>query len=193
MLRRGAPWTVIGLLGALLAFPASAPAPLVDVDLAVSVSDSPDPVTVGGDLEYRIVALNLGPSDAVNVTVSDAVPAGTTFVSSEGPSGWTKTNPPDGGTGTFTATNSNLADRSGAVFTLTVKAGTSGPFSDTATVTAANPDPNPSDNSDTELTNEPVPVPALALTTAPQPLAAARKKCKKRHAATVAKRCKRKR
>src|SRR5207248_1026165 len=50
-------------------------------DLAVTKSDSHDPVTAGTNLTYTINFVNNGPSDAQTVTVTDAVPANTTFVS----------------------------------------------------------------------------------------------------------------
>src|SRR5262249_26090786 len=39
-------------------------------DLAVTETDSPDPVTAGNRLTYRISFINNGPSDALNVTVT---------------------------------------------------------------------------------------------------------------------------
>ena len=50
-------------------------------DLALSKSDSPDPVTVGGVLTYALRASNLGPDDATNVTVTDTLPASVEFLS----------------------------------------------------------------------------------------------------------------
>src|SRR5262249_4532760 len=49
-------------------------------DLAVTKTDSPDPVTAGTNLTYSVSLSNNGPSDAQTVTLTDAVPTGTTFV-----------------------------------------------------------------------------------------------------------------
>ncbi len=56
-------------------------------DLSVTKSDSPDPVLVGANLTYTLAVTNLGPSPASNVSVSDTLPAGVTFVSASG-TGW---------------------------------------------------------------------------------------------------------
>lgn len=53
-------------------------------DLSVTKSGSPDPVTAGNELKYRVVVTNAGPSDAQAVVLTDTLPAGTTFVSSTG-------------------------------------------------------------------------------------------------------------
>ena len=50
-------------------------------DLQVEKSDSPDPVIAGSNLTYTIKVTNLGPSDNSGFTLSDPLPAGTSFVS----------------------------------------------------------------------------------------------------------------
>jgi len=50
-------------------------------DLAISNSDSPDPVAVGATLTYAIGVQNLGPANAGKVTVTDQLPKGVDFVS----------------------------------------------------------------------------------------------------------------
>jgi uncharacterized repeat protein (TIGR01451 family) len=52
-------------------------------DLSVSKTDSPDPVIVGHDLAYRIIAYNAGPSDATGIVVTDILPPGVTFKSAD--------------------------------------------------------------------------------------------------------------
>ncbi len=49
------------------------------VDLGLSVTDSPDPVAVGHDVIYTFTVHNGGPSSSTGSTLSDALPAGTTF------------------------------------------------------------------------------------------------------------------
>jgi uncharacterized repeat protein (TIGR01451 family) len=55
------------------------PAPL----LSISKTDSPDPVAAGGLLTYTIVVQNDGGADATDVTITDTVPASTTFFSAD--------------------------------------------------------------------------------------------------------------
>lgn len=50
-------------------------------DLAISKSDSPDPVAVGSTLTYTIGVQNLGPESVKDVTVTDQLPKGVDFVS----------------------------------------------------------------------------------------------------------------
>jgi uncharacterized repeat protein (TIGR01451 family) len=51
-------------------------------DLAVTKSDSPDPVIVGNNVTYTVTVVNNGPSNATGVTVTDTLPTNGTFVSS---------------------------------------------------------------------------------------------------------------
>jgi uncharacterized repeat protein (TIGR01451 family) len=50
-------------------------------DLSVTKTDAPDPVTVGSNLTYTVTVTNNGPDAATGVTLTDALPAGVTFVS----------------------------------------------------------------------------------------------------------------
>src|SRR2546427_626069 len=49
--------------------------------LAVSKTDSPDPVAAGGNLTYTLSYSNTGKANATGVVLNDTVPANTTFVS----------------------------------------------------------------------------------------------------------------
>lgn len=53
-------------------------------DLELAKTDDPDPVTAGTTLEYTVTATNSGPSTAINVVISDVLPAGVTIVSVDG-------------------------------------------------------------------------------------------------------------
>lgn len=93
-----------------------------DADLVISKTAPPGPVSPGTDISYTIQVQNCGPAPAANVSVSDPIPAGTTFVSSSqlvGPA-FTLSNPPVGGTGTFTATIASFPAGSFAAFNLVV-------------------------------------------------------------------------
>jgi uncharacterized repeat protein (TIGR01451 family) len=56
-------------------------------DLAITKSDSPDPVVAGETLTYTIQVTNNGPSTAVNVVVEDVLPAGVSIDSVSASSG----------------------------------------------------------------------------------------------------------
>jgi uncharacterized repeat protein (TIGR01451 family) len=51
------------------------------VDLAVTKTGSPNPVSEGANITWTMVVTNNGPDTDTGVTVSDPLPAGTTFVS----------------------------------------------------------------------------------------------------------------
>src|SRR5207249_833597 len=73
-----------------------------NADLQItSKTDTPDPVTASQNITYAISFQNNGPSDAQTVTVTDAIPAGTTFILAQVTtgSGWSTTAPAVGGTG----------------------------------------------------------------------------------------------
>ncbi|MFL6275770.1 MAG: HYR domain-containing protein, partial [Blastocatellia bacterium] len=128
-------------------------------DLAVTKSDSPDPVFAGSNLTYTINFSNAGPSDAQTVTITDAVPANTTFVSAvvTTGSGWTIPSPPAvGGTGTVTFTKATVAAGETAVFTMVVKVDAATPnnstITNTATAATVTTDSNSGNNSATATT-----------------------------------------
>lgn len=50
-------------------------------DLAVTVTDAPDPVYVVSNLTYTVTVTNLGPSEAASVVVTDSLPASVNFIS----------------------------------------------------------------------------------------------------------------
>jgi uncharacterized repeat protein (TIGR01451 family) len=54
---------------------------VAEADLAVSKTDSPDPVVAGTSLTYLVTVSNSGPSNAVNVVVEDVLPAGVSIES----------------------------------------------------------------------------------------------------------------
>lgn len=53
-------------------------------DLAISVTDAPDPVAAGTDLTYTVTVTNKGPNSADSVQVSDTLPGDVVFKSSTG-------------------------------------------------------------------------------------------------------------
>jgi uncharacterized repeat protein (TIGR01451 family) len=127
-------------------------------DIAVTKSDSPDPVFAGANLTYTINFVNNGPSDAQTVTVTDAVPANTTFVSATVTtgSGWSTSAPAVGGTGNVVFSKAAVTASETAVFTIVVKVSsstTSGTtITNTATAATATTDPTSGNNSSTTTT-----------------------------------------
>jgi uncharacterized repeat protein (TIGR01451 family) len=117
-------------------------------DLRVTLSATPNPVVAGNTITYTITVTNLGPDTAGNVTLTDLLPPGTTFVSFNGPAGWTLTNP--SGSNPATATIATLAPGTSATFTLVVQVnpGTASGtiITDTATVTPLTWDPKVDNN-----------------------------------------------
>jgi uncharacterized repeat protein (TIGR01451 family) len=118
-------------------------------DLQVTKTDSPDPVGLGDNLTYTVVVKNNGPGSATGVTLTDVVPANTTFVSNSGAAGWTCMNPSPGGTGTISCTNPTLTDGAMATFTIVVKvdpASCGAVIGNTATVMGSAPEVNTGNN-----------------------------------------------
>lgn len=128
---------------------------LLQADLDITKTDSPDPVNAGTNLTYTITVTNSGPDVATTSSWSDTIPAGTTFVSLSSVAGWSCSDPGVGNNGLVSCSNPSFAVGS-AVFTLvvhvdpTVASGTV--LSNTATATSATNDPDSGDLTDTETT-----------------------------------------
>ena len=121
---------------------------VVAADLSVAKSDAPDPVATGGNITYTIDVTNPGPSNAASVTLSDTIPASTTFVSLTPSAGWSCS-----GTSTITCSIASMAPGT-ASFQLMVQTGLSAAgttVSNTATVSSVS-DTNPANNSATAST-----------------------------------------
>jgi uncharacterized repeat protein (TIGR01451 family) len=97
--------------------------PNTSADLIINKTASPATVAPGGNITYTLLVQNCGPSNGINVSVTDTVPAGTTFVSLNQTSGpaFTLSAPAVGGTGTITATIATLTVGTSATFQLVVK------------------------------------------------------------------------
>jgi chitinase len=141
------------LSGVVVLWAASASAQSADLLISKSGTES---ANAGDTIDYSIFVFNGGPLDAQNVTMTDALPAGTTFVSlTASTSTFTCSTPAVGAAGTVTCTAATLANQADTTFTLSVKTSPSAPsgsISNTATVTSALSDPNTSDNSSTATT-----------------------------------------
>lgn len=73
-------------------------------DLSATLTDTPDPVTVGDNLTYVATLANAGPSAAQDVNLTLPLPATTTFVSATPSAGGTCTTPVVGANGSVSCT-----------------------------------------------------------------------------------------
>jgi len=103
-------------------------------------------VVAGANITYTLVAINNGPAAAIAASITDTIPANTTFVSMTTP-GWSCSLPAVGGTGNISCGLATFASGGTATFTLVVKvtAGTANGtlITNTASVNATTPNPNP--------------------------------------------------
>ena len=121
-------------------------------DLSVTKT-GPATANAGTVISYTITVTNNGANPATNATLTDTIPAETTFSSLVSPGGWSCTTPPSNGTGTISCTIPSMAVGS-AVFTLGVNAPAApATVSNTATVSSSSTDNTPGNNSSTANTN----------------------------------------
>ncbi|HYO75947.1 MAG TPA: IPTL-CTERM sorting domain-containing protein [Thermoanaerobaculia bacterium] len=123
-----------------------------DSDLSVTATDSPDPVTRGGNITYTVTLGNAGP-DTAAASVTVPMTNGLTFVSQTVPAGFVCTGVPAPGTAaTYSCTDTTFAPGDTAVFTivLNVDPNSFGPHDGTITepfaVTSSIRDPNGDNN-----------------------------------------------
>ncbi|HEV7571757.1 MAG TPA: hypothetical protein VGQ21_09685, partial [Thermoanaerobaculia bacterium] len=115
-----------------------------NADISVVKTAAPGPYATGSNLTYTIAVTNGGPTAAANVSVTDVIPVGTTFVSA------TPTQGSCSGTTTVTCSLGSIANLGSASIALTVTLPSApGPVANTATVSTTSPDPTPGNNSST--------------------------------------------
>ncbi|HEY3760509.1 MAG TPA: tandem-95 repeat protein [Verrucomicrobiae bacterium] len=105
--------------------------PVADLAIGKSAAAS---VFAASNLTYTVTVTNFGPSTASSIVVTDALPAGVTFVSATG--GGTTNN------GVATWNLASLAANATTNFTLIITAPASGTLTNIASVTSPIPDPN---------------------------------------------------
>ena len=105
-----------------LCFSSNVTVPNTSADLIITATGMPNPVVAGSEITYSLRVENCGPASAVNVSVSDPIPAGTTFVSASQTSGpaFVLSLPSVGSTGTFTATAAGMNVGDVAIFQIVV-------------------------------------------------------------------------
>jgi serine protease AprX len=143
-----------GRVDALAAVDASA------ADLAVAQTDSPDPTIPTVNVTYTLTVTNNGPITANDVTLDDAMPGGTSFVSATPSQGTC------GHTGLDAECSLGTLDAgASATVTLVVTPGGAGSMTNIGTVTADEADPNLANNVSNETTTVdacPLPTPLIS-------------------------------
>lgn len=106
-------------------------------DLAVSVTDAPDPVLTNSTFVYTIAVTNHGPAVATAVVLTNVLPANASFVSVAGPGSYALNG------GVLTGSLGNLAVGSGTVVSVTMRAqNVTGQLTVDSTVASATADLN---------------------------------------------------
>jgi uncharacterized repeat protein (TIGR01451 family) len=113
-------------------------------DMRLTMTHSPQPVTLGQNLSYVIGVTNSGPSTATTVTLTDPLPPGVLFAGAS-------VSPITQGdcseaAGTVTCTLNTFASGTGANVTIVVTPLAAGTITNTASVIADQADPNPANN-----------------------------------------------
>jgi uncharacterized repeat protein (TIGR01451 family) len=134
-------------------------------DLALSKSDSPDPVLVDELLTYSLTVHNAGPSSAANVSVTDDLDADVTFDSATASQGTCSED-----AGAVTCALGTIADEGNATIEIKVRPQAAGTITNQANVTSDAHDPTPADNSaNAETTVDRVANLSLTKTDSPDP------------------------
>ncbi|HEV7486056.1 MAG TPA: DUF11 domain-containing protein [Thermoanaerobaculia bacterium] len=119
----------------------------ISTDLSITKSTTAPNAFGGNPITYTLAVSNAGPSPANAVSVSDTLPAGSTFVSASG-TGWACNNV----AGVVTCTVATLPLGAAPVINLTIIAPpvvAAGTLSNTATVSSSTTDTNPANNTST--------------------------------------------
>jgi uncharacterized repeat protein (TIGR01451 family) len=135
--------------------------PTIVADLSISKTDSPDPVTTGDDLTYTVTVTNNGPDPATSVTVTDDLPAETTFVSCSSTGGGICGGSGNNRTVTFASLTSAGSETITFVASVNCSVADGTVISNTATVSAVTFDPDLTNNSATATTTASNPAPVI--------------------------------
>jgi uncharacterized repeat protein (TIGR01451 family) len=128
---------VIGQSQAALNCGAAAPQ---SANLSITKSASPSPATAGQNLTYTVTVANAGPDAADNVTVSDSLPLGATFVAATASQGSCT------GTATVACSLGTVGGGGSATVTIVVTPTLAGVLVNSATVGSTTTDPTPGNN-----------------------------------------------
>ncbi len=139
-------------------------------DVGVAKADSPDPVVLGGNVTYTLMAANAGPSPATGVTITDNLPTAATFVSATPSQGSCARSE-----GVLTCNLGTLAASASATVTVVMTPSKAGLLHNTATIAAAEFDPqivNNTSTADTRVDQAPGVDLAITKSDSPDPVLA---------------------
>jgi len=125
---------------------------LADLSMTKAVSNATP--NVGSNVTFTLTVSNAGPSGATGVVVTDQLPAGYTFVSDDGLGAYVS------GTGVWTV--GSIAASGNAVLNIIATVNATGPYANTAQVTASNegdPDSTPNDGMGDDFAGAPAVAP----------------------------------
>jgi uncharacterized repeat protein (TIGR01451 family) len=120
--------------------PPPPPAGVPEIDLAITKTDSPDPVSVGGLLTYTLTVTNKKGDTANNVVVTDALPSGVTLVSVSTSKGTCS------GSNPISCAIGQVAYNELVTIMVVVRPNSPGTITNTAVVTGREHEHDPSDN-----------------------------------------------
>ena len=137
----------------------AAPALAANADLAVDVTDSADPVTLGTEFAYDVVVTNAGPDAANGVEMVDMLASQLDFVAADPSQGSCK----QGGK-KISCPLGTISSGASATVTIRVVPKKAGQVVNEATASTADTDAQQANNTDTETTTvvEPPPAPTCA-------------------------------
>lgn len=140
-----------------------------DADIRTTITHSPDPFRQGSDqnIQYSITVNNSGPATATEVTLTDTLPAGVTFVAATvSPAIQGNCNQ---AAGTVTCALNTLTIFQSATVTIYVRPTSTGNISNSVSATATQNDPNPGNNTSVDTLAVLAPVADLRVTMAHSP------------------------
>ncbi len=121
---------------------------LTGTELAITQTDTPDPVNVASGLAYTLTAANNGPEDSTGVTVTDTLPAGVIFQSASATQGSCAHS-----AGVVTCLLGDISSGANATINIVVTAPVAaGTITNSATVGGNETDPFLGNNTDNETT-----------------------------------------
>lgn len=125
-------------------------------DVAVSMTDAPDPVLVGSNLTYTILVTNLAPRVAPFASLTDTLPPGVTLVSFT-----TSRGSCSGSTGSVNCAFGTLPANGGALVRVVVRPIGPGLLTNNVSVTSIAGELNPANNVATTTTTVQLPMPVI--------------------------------
>jgi uncharacterized repeat protein (TIGR01451 family) len=121
-------------------------------DLAVSMSDSPDPVVERDQVTYTVTVDNHGPGEATAVSLVDTLPVDPTFVSAAASQGTCARDVNSNSGGVLTCDLGSVASGERVTVLIVVSPRRAEAITNTATADTGAPDPNTANNTASETT-----------------------------------------